>query len=434
MEATVLRFLAFLGAEFLFLIASTATIFVVGLLVMKSGQLRARYVFAAGIASSVVSVLFLMFFLWILTGNGYARFFLSILAVSLVLMFLAEFLWLVFGQPNVPWVERTLWHSRELEMLFPFIKKAEVLIVLAVLIIYPIYIGMGYFGEEFESAQWQGYVLRATLVAILGVGYLVGLPPSLYVMMSRNIAEGTRSRIFINQLVQSIVVLMIISFFVWTLDPDAVAVPLGIKLLAFTPIVLYTTLAYVAFLLAIPYLIGHFRYKAWAMKLDGDLSRIVNELLVGARSPLLDTAKEALVDAKSNIDENLEELAGDESYRLTDDVSNGGRGQNPLYTIVAERSVQRDPRFIHTKKLTGLRRQIDDCLAALTAASTDKDKRDLLKNFGDTTYQQAQSENQDKSGRPWVLAGITTIVLAIANPIITALGKRVASIFGLSVE
>ena len=434
MEATVLRFLAFLGAEFFFIVASAAVLLSVGLLVGKSGQIKGQHILAAGAVNGIVSMLFLTLILRILTGQWYASFFLSTLAASLVLTGLAELLWLIFGEPNVPWAARVIWHKREFEKLFPVVTRLVQVIAFVVLIIYPIYIGMGYFGEAFESRQWHGYVLRATLVLIVGSSFLLVLPGSLYVMMCRNIAEGTRSRIFITQLAGSVVVLMIVSFFVWTLEPDATSVPLVGKLVAFTPIVLYTTIGYVIVLLVIPYLIGHFRHKAWAAKLDGESSGIMNGLQVGVRSPLFDTAKEALVEAVNEIDESLDELAKDRSYRLTKEVSSHTNAEYPFFVNAARKSVQHDPRFIHAKLLMGLRRQISDCLSVIASTPTDKEKRNLLDNFTDAIDQRTESQTQADADRPLVLSGITFIVLAITNPIITALIKVAASEYGLSFD
>lgn len=434
MEASVLRFLAFLGAELLFLLASAAGLYVVGMLILKTGEFKGRYILINALISTVVMMLFMALFLWILTGDGYTWFFLGILAVSIVLMGLVELLWLIFGEANVPWAERTIWHGHELEKLYPYVTKPVQLMALAVFVIYPIYIGIDFFGDTFDSDQWDGMVLRATLILFFGTGYLVLLPASLYVMVNHNIAEGTRSRIFINQLVHSVVFLMVVSFFVWTLEPNAEAVPLAGKLIAFTPHVLYVTVAYVVGLLVIPYLIGHFRYKAWKEKLDADRSRIIDDLLVKARSPLLDKAEDGLVQASADIDNYLPTLTEEKSYRLAEEAAHGN-ADNILYFRAAEKSIPRDPRFIHVGFLTGLREQIDDCLTALRNAADDKTKQALLENFVGTVGDQGQvNGTQGKTGRPWVLAGITAVVVAVTNPIVTAFGKTVATMFGLELE
>ena len=433
MEASILRFLGFLAGEIALLVTSAVVVIATGLLLMKSKQLKGQHIFLAGVVNTGVSMLFQILLVWILTGHGYASIFLSILVVSLVLMGLTELLWLIFGEPNVPWAERVIWNTKELNTLFPSISKTIQMGSLALFIVYPIYISFGFFGKEFGSNQWDGYVLRATLVLFIGSGYLVSLPGLLHVLISRNITEGTRSRIFIAQLVNSIPFLMVASFFVWSLEPQT-AVSLVGKLVAYTPSVLYTTLTYVVLILVIPYLIGHYRNKSWMAKLDGDRAQITEELLQGIRSPLLDKAKEALVEIDGKIVTYMDELAKEKSYRLVAEVSNGTIEELPFYQSAAQKSIQHDPRFLHTKKLAQLRQQAVDCLTAFGAAVTERDKLEMLKNFAESIKQPSQPSNEERTTKPWVLTAITAIVLAITNPIITALGKRVASIFGLSAD
>ncbi len=431
MEATVLRFLGFLGAELLFVVASAAIVMSVGLLVMKSGVIRGRYLLINALLSTIVLMLFLTFFLWILTGEGYAWFFLGILAVSIVLMGVVELVWLVFGEHNVPWAERAIWHAHELEALYPYIYKPVQYAAIVVLLIYPVYIGYLYFGEAFGSPEWHGVVLRATLIMFIGTGYLVSLPGAIYVMVNRNIAEGTRSRIFINQLMHSVVVLMVASFFVWTLDPNAEKVPLLGKFIAFTPIVLYTTVGYVVLFLVIPYVVGHYRYKGWKSELDTVGTKLVEDLQTKIRSPLIDKAEAALVQTSNDIELHLLAQTRERSYVLAHDAASGKDVDNPVFHLAAEKSIVRDPRFVLTKYLTDLREQVDDIRTALEDAANEEDKQKLLKGFDDAIAKATPAHPPEKSGKPWLLAAITAVVVAITNPILTALGKNMASVFGI---
>ena len=194
MEPSILRFTFFIGAEVLFMIFSIGSIFPIGLLITSSGKIKNSYASILNVESSVISTGFLILFSYILTGNSHYIPFMIILITTLVTVPMVEFFWLVFGSTNVPWFERTVWASLEFQRVNPVLNKLVGLMSLAVPIMFPVYVGMGYFGESLGNEDWSKYVVKAIIVYI-GVSMLIFLPMSINLLISRNVMEGTRSRL-----------------------------------------------------------------------------------------------------------------------------------------------------------------------------------------------------------------------------------------------
>jgi hypothetical protein len=431
MEASILRFSAFIGAELLFIVVCALAMAPIGVAFLKTGQIKGWHLTAAGVTSSVISVLFLSLFVWILTGRGYFIQFMTILAASLLIMAIVELVWIVFGDQSAPWASRVIWFVTQFKTLFPKSNMVKQAVATSVFLIYPIYIGIGYFGDH-NPEQWNGHVLRVTLALLIGIPALLLLPEQLYVMMSRNILEGTRSRLFFSQFLGAVIWLMIVSVFIWTLDPDALFLPIVDQLFGFAPAILYTIGTYVGLALIVPYLIGHFRSKAWVETLEGERFKIVDELLTDANSPSIATANATLVRLGNAIDGSLANFRKDRSFDLTQRVAQGHEKAEPFIAFAARESTERDPRFIHYAGLQKLRSQIDDCVSVLNAKEGDKEQREVLDQFAKAIDLKDRIQ-QGAMSRPWIVTGFATVATAVVSPFISAISKSFAEAVGIAV-
>ena len=431
MEPSVLRFLAFLGIGFLFVLATILTLLPVGLLTMKAGRIRGRYILLAQVSFALVSSFFLVAFLKVLTGKGHF-FFLWLFIATILLMALAEFLWLIFGARNVPWAARQIWMAREFELLNPKLEKSLGVLSLIVMLAYPIYIGVGYFGTAFTSATWPEHVLRATLIILVGSGFFIMLPKQMYILLSRNLMEGTRSRIFIAQLTNSVSLLMTASLFVWTLDPQAVDVSIAGTGLSFRPKLFYTLVGYVVLVLIIPYLVGHFRNKEWTARLSDARAAIYKSLSSGIRSARLDTASNTLISVRAQIADEVAELEAERSYQLLSRLRDEEVGEFDIYKEAATQSAERDPRFFHGSRLSQLSGQLDDSIAELSTKDEDDEKWKVLKRLGDWMDHRKAEQQERVSGKAWVMVAITALITALMNPLLTGIGKMFASQLGFA--
>lgn len=261
MEATVWRFLLFLGFGLGYLIASVAALASIGRLIRKHKAIKNSYFVVTRIVFEVVTPLFLFLFTWTLTGQNYLPLFVVLAVVSITLILVSELAWLIVGTSNVPSGVRLLWVQYEFQQNVPTANKVlQIFRAIAILIVYPAYIGYGYFGDTFASPDWARYVLRATLV-VLVVAWATFLPLRLYSIVSRN-SEDIRSRLFISQLVQSMSVLLLVSLFIWTIGGTGTTAEVLGEYFVFSPIVAYVVAVYLVAVLIVPYLIGHSRWTS----------------------------------------------------------------------------------------------------------------------------------------------------------------------------
>ncbi len=191
MEPTIWRFLLFLGSELLFIFSSFAGMILLGVIILKKGTIKNHYIFLLVLVMTIFTTVFLILFTRILTGEGHFFIFGLIAAVSVILMLLVEMIWLIFGEGDVPWACKIIWAGFEFQLLTPKVNKILQIMGILVFIIYPVYIGIGYFGDEFSSNYWPQYVLRATLIVLFGVTWLLQLPSMIFILTSQNIMEPT---------------------------------------------------------------------------------------------------------------------------------------------------------------------------------------------------------------------------------------------------
>lgn len=433
-EPSILRFIGFLGTGLAFCIIGFCLLAAFGVIMTKSRQIKGRDVFLVSLASALIGCLYTSASLKILTAHGYLPFFLALVVATVVLALLAEFLWLVFGEKNVPWAARGFWMQLEFREIHPNIEKSVQIISALLLLVYPIYIGIGYFGKAFASGHWPEHALRATLVIVFGVGMLTTLPKQLYVLVSRNVMEGTRSRILISQLTGSVSLLMLLSLFVWTIDPTTENVKVFGAGLSFMPNLVFVIGAYVVLVIIVPYVVGHFRNKEWAANLSNRRAVIYSELSAGIRAPGIDTAIQTLTKARAQIDKEIEALEDDKSYRLLMEHQDGRGLEFDLKRAAATQSAQRDPRFFHNTRLSGLKRQVNDSIARLEELEEDVKKRETLSQLAEWLDHRKTEHLEEGSGKPWAMVAITAIITALVNPVLTNLGQMFASRLGFESE
>lgn len=433
MEPTIWRFLLFLGSELVFLIASFIAAALIGFLIIKNNAIKNSYVVSGALMFEVVTPLFLFLFLWILTGANYLPLFAVLAAVSIVLILASEFAWLVIGTRNIPWGAQLVWSQYEFQQSVPTLHKSlQIIGTVAIMIAYPAYIGYGYFGDAFANGDWPRYVMRATLVLLVGVAWATFLPVRLYLMASRNIAEDVRSRLFISQLGQSVSVLLLIALFIWAVDVNGPTATLVGNYFVFSPTVAYVVGGYLVVALVIPYLVGHYRAKRWADQLAAERHDIIAKLVKGLLSPNLARVGDALEEAKREIQAARARLNEDSVLELADRIGNSRVSTDIVHQLALRDAQKRDPRFTHAADLASLAQVVDDCAAQLAQKNTEKKKREVADAYVKLLDKEKESHGGKNEGaKPIVLVGLATLAGSVLNPIVSSVGKFVSDfVFG----
>jgi hypothetical protein len=230
-----------------------------------------------------------------------------------------------------------------------FNKALQVTLAIIILVIFPLYIGLGFFRQAFTQEEWTRYVSRATLLLLFAAPQLGFLPGVVWVLTSENIHGDTRSRIFIAQLSNAISLLLLTSLFIWSIGGAGQAVPILGGNFVFSPTVLYVMLAYVIAVIFIPYLVGHYRSKDWMAHLEAERSDIVDELSKDLMSPNWARVDNALAASDQKIEQKIDRFQNGESMRPARQIAESDKSEDFIPKIALRESFDRDPRCVHIK-------------------------------------------------------------------------------------
>lgn len=432
MEPTVFRFILFLGLELLFIVAVLLVMLLIGMIIIRNNTLKNEYAIASGLLFTVINIGFMFLSMWVLTGENYFWLFLVLAVVSLVLMLIVELLWLIFGTGNIPWFGRAIWASYEFDQSVPNLNKFLQVFAGFVLVVYPVRIGFGYFGSAFGGGDWPRYVLGSTLVVLVGMSWITQLPKSLYLMVSKNIMEDTRSRIFISQLVNSVSMLLLLSLFIWTVKVTGATTLLLGEYFLFSATVGYAMLAYLLVILIIPYLVGHYRAKHWIEYLESKRKYIIDEVSKALMSPNLTKTIEKLAEKELIIADWLRVLREHKSMQLAASIEGSQDPKTLVHRLALLDSVKSDPMFIHNSSLVEIQNLIAECKPEFNEKTQESDKHEVLKAYMSLLDRLKEDQKvADTSVNPWVLVGMTSLAGSMLNPIISSATKFIVNKIGL---
>lgn len=434
MEATITRFVFFVVTNLLLFVVGFGLLWLLGFWILRSRQLKGAYLWSFGVLTVVVSSLFLFLLIWILTGKSYFSLFAVLTIVTVAMMLVVQVSWFFVGDHNVPWVGPTLWMGLEFQHNMPRTYKLVQMATLLVMLAYPIYIGVGYFGAMINSGEWPRFVIQATLVFLVGSVWVLQLPQNLFVMTSPNLMDDTRSRLFVSQLAISVQVLLLISLFVWTRQGSGTAFSLLGDHFVFAPIVAYLTIGYLLLFLVIPYFVGHVRAKAWAARLANERRDIIEDIAKGLVVPNLVKAADAVHACAAKVGAAIGRLNADGGVQLARTVRNAVGDITLVQRLSLKEVERRDPRFIHMERLSTIAAHLAECETQFAAQTDDKGRREVL-----DLYLKAVEKEKDNAkahegaSKPLVLVGLTALASAIMTPVLSAAAKHVAAQLGLTV-
>lgn len=426
-DHTVWRFLLFLLAEVAFVIASLLVMMLLGLLVLRKQEVKNSYVMLYSLGTTILVTVFLIVFTWALTGQGHVLLFSVILAVSIALYLIVELVCLIFGGGSTHWLGRVLWTNFEFERMNPALNSAlQIGFAIILFIVYPVYIGIGYFGDSGSPDEWTRDVIRATLIVLIGTAWVVQLPKLIYMLVSRNILEKTRSRIFIARLGDSAALLVFLSVFIWTIDGAGTTKTVFGEYFVFSSTMGYIIGAYVVGALVLPYLVGHYRSKYWVDELQRERFDLIDALTNGLESLSVDNAVSELDQSRERIQGVLDELYEQPAMALAIEIANSDEPQLMAPRLGLEKSLKVDPRFVHVDHLERLLELIDECKEVVAEKDDEKSKKEVLKACVARVGKERKKDiGAAGTTKAWILIAISSLATSIANPIISAVGKYI---------
>jgi hypothetical protein len=374
MEPTISRFILFLFVYVLFTITSYMTVQKVHTIITKSNSIKNIHATYMVFMMTLISIVFLYVFLRILTGNNYILLFMLIFAASITVMLISGLVWNIFGPKNIQWFGVSVWMDLEFRVFHPKLYAFLQLLSTLIFIAYPIYIGIGYFGDAFASPEWNEYVMHSTIAILVGMSWLSMVPNTLNVFLGKNVTNPIRNKLFLNQTVATFSMLLYIPLFI-SPSNSAWKTPLLLgEYFIFPASVIIAIAVYLIALVILPYAIGRIKHLRWMnylnSQLDAILESAVSELTINKDiSPLRNT--------RELIDRFHDQLDSDESLDLAEDYPYLGDDADKVILLGLDEFKKSDPRFIIMENITLFKEKVVECISLLESEHSDDKKGNI---------------------------------------------------------
>jgi hypothetical protein len=374
MEPTISRYILFLFVNVFFAITSYMTMERVSAFIAKSNSINNKHATHIVFMMTLISIVFLCVFLRILTGNNYLLLFMLIFAASITAMLISNLFWNIFGPKNIQWFGVSVWMDFEFKVVHPKLNVFLQLLSTLIFIAYPIYIGIGYFGDAFASPVWNEYVMHSTIAILVGISWLSMVPNALNVFLGKNVTNPIRNKLVLNQTVATFSILLYIPLFTSPSNSAWKSPLLLADYFIFPTTVIIAITVYFIALVILPYAIGRIKHLRWVnylnSQLDAILESAVSELTINKDiSPLRNT--------QELIERFHDQLDSDESLELAEDYPYLEDDADKVILLGLDEFKKSDPRFIIMENITLFKEKVIECISELESEHSD-DKKGII--------------------------------------------------------
>ncbi len=374
MEPTISRFILLLFAYVLFTVASYKAVVLVNKSISQSNSIKNKHAISIAFMTTLLSAVFMFIFLRILTGNNYFLLFMFIFVISISITFISEIFWIIFGSKNIQWFGVTVWMDFEFKVLHPKLNMFLQLLQTLILIVYPVYIGIGYFGDAFESPEWDEYVMHSTIVILIGMSWLSMIPSTLNIFLSKHPSNVIRAKLILNHITAVFSIFVYIPLFISPSNPSWKNPFMVGGYFIFSPTVFMTITAYIIAIVIIPSAVGRIKH----LRLVGFLNSQLDAILESAISELsINKDSSPLSNTQNLIERFHDQLYLDESLDLVEDYQHLGDDADKVMLLGLDEFKKSDPRLIILENIALFKEKVFECISALESEQSDDKKRDI---------------------------------------------------------
>jgi len=419
-----------------FVIALIAWILASGYLLKKFTKdvLHGKY-FLANELMLFLAIFGLFGFVWLLSGFLSIKLIILFILCSHIGSIITGILWRLIGTTDIPWAASSTWTGSELSVKYPWVFPLVTILSTLLFIAYPIVSGIAYFSNPIPSPRVTILIFRYTLIVMYGTGLGTLLPTSISTISSKNLDEGTRLRILLNQGGGLIGIAFIIALIFWAfgITGKGYNFEIGGIPLTMSPILIFVILGYFTFTILLPYFVGAQQAKKWRINLlekeKGFLSNLLEVLEFPTPSqyrPKLEQLQNALVSEENQIVENEAMVKlGIEIEGIESPASLPWEKRNLIKAYKDSRDLE--PRFTYLDFIRYLKNKIGEILTELAKLKKGTDKVNRAREFAQPFHSQkndlANSIEVKKKAKPIVNTALVGIVLAIIVPLLNEIGK-----------
>ncbi len=328
---------------------------------------------------------------------------------------------------------RWIWAGREFDIRFTKFSKSILYGLGLVCMSYPFVVAHAYFHYPWSSEILKVVIIKYSLILLVMSGYAVSLPITAFLLMSENVDDDTRQRIFVNQLIGMIPTAPFVALAIWVFGAAGPAAPpTNLADLSHTLSVrpLLLLLGFFAATILLPYLIGTQRARKHRLGLlqarrtyVAKLADILESPTATAYAGKLGALHGEILSAGNNLIKDntflqaVEELERNPS-QITPDVQ-------PFIDSV-RKTRDLDPRFAFldfTKQLDSDVAEIVTDLQQRTGKDAEEAAGIWAKKFEQRKDEIAKEIDSSKTGRPTATIIMSTVGTTIITGILGEVSK-----------
>ena len=426
MGSTV-TFVLFVGAQLLAVVGVLIYAYILGTFITKSiartNRISPLPILMTTLIFVAVSVGLNALPLYIITSKPYLQVFLIIAAFSICLTVIAELAWNMFGNINVPHLEKAMWYLIEYRK-----KNAKSYALLSLLptlafIGYCIWIARPYFAGTLQGINWDAFVLQSTFVLIAINSVLMLILGPIPTLANKNVDRSTRDRLFLNGVALAVTALVPLTLVVGLTSAEVTTRKILDTRFAITPELLLMSLLGLFLLLVCPYIIGRNRHGRWLTELSTTGHAIKSKLLDGLNSTSEVTQAAAIETAQNDLLAALEEIKRDPGVHALNTVMNDKNPAEMVNQFVGHTAWKSDPRQKHEAKLIAVGQHLEDFINGYDEGHETAVKAGRMKQVKAAVSGVSMDiSDTDKGGtaKSFVTIAIAFVALAMSNPFLTA--------------
>ncbi len=380
-------------------------------------------------------------FVWLLSGFLSIKLIILFILCSHIGVIITGILWRLMGTTNLPWAASGMWTGSELGVKHPWMLLVVIIVSTLIYVAYPIMSGICYFNNPIPSPEVTILIFRYTLIAMYVSGFICMLPMAVSMLSSKNLDEGTRLRLLINQGGGLISIALIIALIFWAFGITGKGYNFAVSGIPLTisPILVFVILGYFICTILLPYFIGTQQAKKWRINLLGKQKGWVGKLLEvlefptpSQYHPKLEHLQNDLVSEEEQLIENdamvklgmeIEDMQSLDSLPLEQ--------RNLIEAYKDSRDLE--PRFTYLDFIRHLKKKVGEIVAELAKLENDVDKVDRAKAFSQSYHYQKDDltksievESKAKLFKNVALVGIAS---AVITPLLNELSKWIWTTF-----
>jgi hypothetical protein len=277
----------------------------------------------------VLSIVPFCVFIYLLSGVFSIRLVALLFLGSQIGVLIFAIVWGFLGSTHSKWGPRGVWAGGEFGM-----KQGLALVLITVptvllVIVYPIAAGIAYFRLPDEELTQR--ILQYTLVAVIFSAYPAVLATSISSLVSKNVDDETRARLFAvqaSQLIQTALFLAL-AFWAFGIGHSSTNPVVGMSL-SLEPRILSLLFLFFVGTALLPYMIGVQRSKRWRAQLLGRQEQWLRKVMDVLQSPNALSYRAKLDHLQTELAEDASEFEQSDTMVLAARLIDQGQNDPPL--------------------------------------------------------------------------------------------------------